>query len=78
MFISYQWDHQEEAIRVRQFLEEVTKILYMGFKHFLPPGLLCSKYFESRPDYLVGWTSAKWEEATHFTLGSTRFRSGLS
>ena len=24
MFISYQWDHQEEAIRVRQFLEEVT------------------------------------------------------
>ena len=23
VFISYQWDHQEEAIRVRQFLEEV-------------------------------------------------------
>ena len=27
VFISYQWDHQEEAIRVRQFLEEVTTIL---------------------------------------------------
>ena len=50
---------------------------YMGFKHFLEPSLLCSKYFETRPDYLVGWTSVKWEGATLSTLGSTRFRSGF-
>ena len=28
MFISYQWDHQEEAIRVRQFLEEVRHLYW--------------------------------------------------
>ena len=28
VFISYQWDHQEEAIRVRQFLEEVRHLYW--------------------------------------------------
>ena len=42
MFISYQWDHQEEAIRVRQFLEEVTTPYHtipdIWLKHILQTG----------------------------------------
>ena len=63
VFISYQWDNQEEALRVRQYLEQVQTILTAVT---LTPSTL------ARPPSPAGWTWASWGAGTGCTSGCTR------
>ena len=61
VFISYQWDTQEEALRVRQYLEQVDTILTAATLTSPPP----------RPPSPAGWTWASWGAGTGCTSACT-------